>query len=262
MDNSPVWDDALRAVEPGPSVAHLRRDTGFAATDHRPTGPEYDRYINLLIRFRDTGYRADRLFDISPFRVADVGFNAILQRANQDLRFLLAATGDVAGAAEVATMEQKTAAAIARCWDEEERFFYGVDTRTSAMIRKPGIAGLLPLFADTGVTARHPRLVQRLESWLAGVAYGVPSFDPARPEFEPRRYWRGPVWLIVNWMLIDGLRRNGRADLAARIRRDSLALVERMGFAEYFNPLTGEPLGGSAFSWTAAMYLHLGAESE
>jgi hypothetical protein len=262
MDNSPVWDDALRAVEPGPSVAHLRRDTGFAAADHRPTGPEYDRYINLLIRFRDTGYRADRLFDISPFRVTDVGFNAILQRANQDLRFLLAATGDTAGAAEVATMEQKTAAALTRCWDEEEGFFYGVDTRTSAMIRKPGIAGLLPLFADTGVTARHPRLVQRLESWLAGVAYGVPSFDPARPEFEPRRYWRGPVWLIVNWMLIDGLRRNGRADLAARIRRDSLALVERMGFAEYFNPLTGEPLGGSAFSWTAAMYLHLGAESE
>jgi hypothetical protein len=39
-------------------------------------------------------------------------------------------------------------------------------------------------------------------------------------------------------------------------------LVERTGFAEYFNPLTGEPLGGSAFSWTAAIYLHLAAESE
>ena len=43
MDNSPVWDDALAAVEPGPSVAHLRKDTGFAASEHRPTGPEYDR---------------------------------------------------------------------------------------------------------------------------------------------------------------------------------------------------------------------------
>jgi glycogen debranching enzyme len=70
------------------------------------------------------------------------------------------------------------------------------------------------------------------------------------------------VWLIMNWMLIDGLRRSGRADLATRLRHDSLALVERTGFAEYFNPLTGEPLGGSAFSWTAAIYLHLAAESE
>jgi len=63
----------------------------------------------------------------------------------------------------------------------------------------------------------------------------------------------------VNWMLIDGLRRNGHADLAERIRRDSLALVKRAGFAEYFNPLTGDALGGSRFSWTAAMYLHLAA---
>ena len=88
MDNSPLWDDALSAVDPGPSVAHLRKDTGFAAADERPTAPEYDRYINLVIRFRDNGYRADRLYDISPFRVADIGFNAILQRANRDLRFL------------------------------------------------------------------------------------------------------------------------------------------------------------------------------
>jgi glycogen debranching enzyme len=66
----------------------------------------------------------------------------------------------------------------------------------------------------------------------------VPSFDPGRPEFEPQRYWRGPVWLIVNWMLIDGLRRNGRPDLAERIRRYSLALVERSRFAEYFDPLS------------------------
>ena len=112
------------------------------------------------------------------------------------------------------------------------------------------------------MAVRHPRLVQRLESWLAPVAYGVPSFEPGRPEFEPQRYWRGPVWLIMNWMLIDGLRRSGRADLATRLRHDSLALVERMGFAEYFNPLTGESLGGSAFSWTAAIYLHLAAGSE
>jgi glycogen debranching enzyme len=193
--------------------------------------------------------------------VADIGFNAILKRANQDLSLLLAATGDVAGAAEVATTAQKTSAAIERCWQEEDGFFYGVDTHTGKLIRKPGVAGLLPLFADAGVATRHPRLVQRLESWLARVAYGVPSFEPGRPEFEPQRYWRGPVWLIVNWMLIDGLRHNGRADLAERIRRDSLTLVERAGFAEYFNPLTGESLGGSNFSWTAAMYLHLAGDS-
>ena len=262
MDNSPVWDDALNAVEPGPSVAHLRKDTGFAAADQRPTAPEYDRYINLVIRFRDVGYRLDRLYDISPFRAADIGFNAILQRANQDLLFLLAVSSDAAGATEIAVMERATGDAILRCWHAEDGFFYSVDARSGAVIRKPGIGGLLPLFADAAIAARYPRLVQRLESWLNDVTFAVPSFDPRRLEFEPRRYWRGPVWLIANWMLIDGLRRNGRPDLAERIRCDSLALVERAGFAEYFDPLTGEPLGGSRFSWTAAMYLHLSADTE
>ena len=262
MDNSPLWDDALNAVEPGRPVAHLRKDIGFAAAEHRPTGPQYDRYINLVIKLRHDGYRPDRVYDVAPFRVADIGFNAILQRANQDLRLLLAAVGDGAGAGEVAAMEKSTAAAIAQCWHEEDGFFYGLDTRTGATIRKPGIQGLLPLFADAGMATRHPRLVERLESWLARVAYGAPSFEPGRPEFEPQRYWRGPVWLIVNWMLVDGLRHNGLADLARRIRRDSLALVEHAGFAEYFNPLTGEPLGGSGFSWTAAMYLVLAADTE
>ena len=83
----------------------------------------------------------------------------------------------------------------------------------------------------------------------------VPSTDPASPLFEPRRYWRGPVWLIVNWMIADGLAAHGRADLADRLREDALELVRRHGFFEYFDPINGEGLGGANFTWTAATTL-------
>jgi hypothetical protein len=33
--------------------------------------------------------------------------------------------------------------------------------------------------------------------------------------------------------------------------------VERSGFAEYYAPSTGEPLGSGAFSWSAALTLDL-----
>jgi hypothetical protein len=257
MDNSPVWDAALARVEPGPSVAHLRKDTGFADARVRPTGAEYDRYINLVLLFRSHGYAADRLYDISPFRVADVGFNAILQRANHDLLFLLEKTGDTAGAAEVAGMIERTAAALEGRWNTRDGFYYSLDTRSGETIAQPGIGGLLPLYADPDAASRHPEMIGHLERWLDRISFGVPSFDPERPEFEPERYWRGPVWLVVNWMLIDGLRRNGQADLADRIRRHSLSLVERAGFSEYYDPRNGNGLGGQEFSWTAAMYLLL-----
>ena len=32
----------------------------------------------------------------------------------------------------------------------------------------------------------------------------------------------------------------------------------RAGFCEYFDPTTGEGLGGDTFSWTAAAYMVLG----
>ena len=37
--------------------------------------------------------------------------------------------------------------------------------------------------------------------------------------------------------------------------RSVLELIERSGFAEYYDPVTGAPLGGGRFSWTAAMVL-------
>jgi glycogen debranching enzyme len=93
--------------------------------------------------------------------------------------------------------------------------------------------------------------------WLGEVRIGLPTVPRSSPEFEAKRYWRGSVWAIVNWLLILGLSRNGRADLAARLRADTLAAIERAGFAENFDPLTGEGGGGSSFSWTAAAYLVL-----
>ena len=55
---------------------------------------------------------------------------------------------------------------------------------------------------------------------IAAVACVVPG-RPTRP---------------VNWLLILGLSRNGRPDLAERLRADTLAAIERAGFAERFIP--------------------------
>lgn len=257
MDNSPIWDDALAAVPPGASVANLRKDTGFADSSVRPTSAEYDRYINLVITYRNENYDADKLFDLAPFRVCDIGFNAILQRANHDLRYLLEVVGDHSGCAEVDAMISKAAAAIERCWDKDDQFYYSFDSRANTFIKKPGIAGLLPLYADPDTARRHPEVIQHLQRWLSDVQVGVPSFDPRRPEFESKRYWRGPVWLVVNWMLLDGLKNNAQPELAARIRKSSIDVVVKSGFHEYFDPISEAGLGGTDFSWTAAMVLFL-----
>jgi glycogen debranching enzyme len=101
------------------------------------------------------------------------------------------------------------------------------------------------------------RLVATIRRWRSKVAFGVPSHDPSDPRFEPRRYWRGPCWLVVNHMLADGLRRSGREEAAAEVAADSLGLIEKSGFAEYYDPTDGKALGGRHFTWTAAMVIEL-----
>jgi hypothetical protein len=50
-------------------------------------------------------------------------------------------------------------------------------------------------------------------------------------------------------------RPRGQTDAAEAITRASLDLIRTSGFAEYYDPHTGEPLGGGRFTWTAAMVL-------
>ncbi|CAF4937469.1 unnamed protein product, partial [Rotaria sp. Silwood1] len=80
---------------------------------------------------------------------------------------------------------------------------------------------------------------------------------PFSSDFESKRYWRGPVWAIINWLIADGLRKNQLIELAAIIEGQTINAIERAGFCEYFDPITGEGLGGNKFSWTAAAYLVL-----
>ena len=82
-----------------------------------------------------------------------------------------------------------------------------------------------------------------------------PSTSPDEPGFRPRSYWRGPVWPVANWLLWWSLLRAGEPERAARIRRASLDQIDEGGFAEYFEPFTGEALGSEDQSWTAAVVL-------
>jgi glycogen debranching enzyme len=82
-----------------------------------------------------------------------------------------------------------------------------------------------------------------------------PSASPSEARFHPRNYWRGPVWPVVSWLLWRSLVRAAELEHAERIRRVALAQLAEGGFAEYFEPFTGEPLGSSDQSWTAAVAL-------
>jgi glycogen debranching enzyme len=129
-----------------------------------------------------------------------------------------------------------------------------LDRIAGRQVQSPSLGGLIPLFAPIPPD-RAATLGDTLRAIGERVRYLVPSHDPRDRNFDVRRYWRGPAWHVCNYLIVDGLQRAGMAGLADRIVADSLALIERSGFAEYYDPTDGAPLGGGHFSWTAAIVL-------
>lgn len=256
-DNSIDWDAALARVPTDGIDAYQRRDTQHVDASQRPLKAEYDRYLWLVQCFRELGWDNAKLHDASPFKVVDPGFNAILIRSDSDLADLADSLGETALATEARTRVERARRAFPTLWSEKHGQFCCLDRATGELVDSASVGGLLPVFAALGTQEQQRLIAGRIAAWRDKTMLGIASHDPADPRFEPRRYWRGPAWLVVNYMIADGLDRCGLAEAAAQVRADSLACIETGGFAEYYDVKTGDGLGGDSFTWTAAMVVEL-----
>jgi glycogen debranching enzyme len=257
-DNSPAWDEALARVPTTTTTVIRRKDTGHVDASMRPRDEDYQRFIHLVDVYRDCEWDPKRQWAKAPFKVADVQMTAILARATVDLIHLAETLGTEKDKAELAQMHRRLIDGLARRWRPNLSRFVSLDLISGIDIETPTQAGFIPLVAVTLDGVQQSAVTAEIERWLDGMVVGVPSAPRFSPAFEPKRYWRGPVWAVINWLIADGLRTNGGDDLARRIEQATVRAIENAGFCEYFDPTTGEGLGGDTFSWTAAAYLVLG----
>jgi len=260
MDNSPLWDASLQRIQPRPDEvpAYRRVDTTIVDAADRPTNAEYDRYMYLVKLFADRDYDEARIYPDCPYLIQDILFNALLCQSNRDLAEIARLLGE--DPTPFTTWAERTAAALnATCWDEAHGIYVEYDRAAGAPIPVHVAGGFVPLYAGIPSAEQARRMYGYLNSPsfcdLDEECYPVPSYDRQAPGYSPNRYWRGPVWLNVDWLLYHGLRRYGFDDYAARIRQAMIELVRQHGFYEYFNPQTGQGHGTEQFSWTAALLI-------
>jgi hypothetical protein len=254
-DNSPEWDVPGEPIDITGVGEYTRRDTGHLDAKMRPTKLEYDRYVALVQYGRAQGWDHAKIATGNPFQVADVGMSMILLRAHRDLLVLAEGLSRHSEAEELRAMIARAEAGIGWLWDDSKHTWCSRDVLTGRFSGFVTSASFLSFYAGLSDPARDAAMLAHLARIGERAPYLMPSLDPDDPGFQMIRYWRGPVWAVVNFMIGTGLTECGYELEGARVRRDTLNLIERNGFYEAFSPVDGTGSGGDDFSWTAAIWL-------
>jgi glycogen debranching enzyme len=203
------------------------------------------------------GYDLSRIRTQSRFLVKDAGFNAIYAVDLECMERLAAVVGD--DPQVFVERRARLAASMQRMmYDEEDAAFYDLQEPGSRKLRIRTPTLFFPLAIrdiDAGIAkavlAAHFDHADEFAAPFAvpSVALDDPAFFPGETPF----IWRGGMWALINWFLFHALLKRGLDEHAHRLRAALSAAVDKSGFREHYNPLTGDGLGARNFTWSGLL---------
>jgi hypothetical protein len=213
-------------------------------------------YFALVERSRRAGYRAATLARSGDLHVEDVLVNVAYVLGMESLARMSGEAGDGRWTRRA---RATTEALLTRCYDEQSALFYDLAGRDERRLTISTWSALAPI-ALAGV----PEYVRRrvIESHLLHpdryrAPTGIPSVSMDEASFIPRfdmwRTWRGPAWMASSWLLVPPMRELGYLDEADRVVSSLAEAVEREGWREYYNPLSGHGAAAKGFGMSTLL---------
>jgi hypothetical protein len=267
LDNSLRWDEPLARIQVKDLPEYKREDTERVSSNQRPTDDDYDRYIYLVEIMKKYKYEDEKVYEKIPFKVKDIVFNSILYAANKAMLKIADIIGEDKTGIETWIQRTKGNYLSYFCPEAPESLLlYDYDLVAKKNIVKRTAASLVSLCTDL----LSQEQAEMLASWMKhshmckeNCTHDHPVFTSVSVDalqFNPLNYWRGPVWININWMLYGGMKNYGFYEDASNLKKSVIDLIKEHGFYEYFNPLSGIGLGADNFSWTASLLIDLLSE--
>ncbi|MFA4906805.1 MAG: trehalase family glycosidase [archaeon] len=149
------------------------------------------------------------------------------------LRLMAKELGDTKGEAEWTLKFNRLAKLINQyMWDEHDKFYYHVAMSDNSFkfegesLKRQEIIGFLPMWAHVATKEQAKELVKHLKNpdtfWRK---FGVPTLSASDPNYtafvDGCCRWNGPIWLLWDYMVFDGLRNYG-------YEKDARQLADKM----------------------------------
>lgn len=145
-------------------------------------------------------------------------------------------------------------------FDPNINFFCDRRLKDGSFIEEPGCEAYTPLWTQIATQAQVDSMLPLLQDTAKFSTYiPFPTIAADNPKYNPRGYWRGPIWLDQTYFAIRGLRNYGYNKLADEY---TLQVFDRLDglqggapIHENYSTHTGERLKAPHFSWSSSHLL-------
>lgn len=143
---------------------------------------------------------------------------------------------------------------LTQFWDEHSNCFIARDLQYFEPIRTgDSLLMCMPLLVGKHLPSNViDALLHALKSFEC--PFGFATENPNSPYYKYNGYWLGPVWAPTMCLLVSAIEAFDKV-WATALRTKFLHAVSVGGYAENFDPFTGEGLVDYGFAWTAAVTL-------
>lgn len=148
-------------------------------------------------------------------------------------------------------------------FDKKDGFFY--DRRLNAersYVREAGCEGYIPFWANIASKQQFAKARKLLDNKKKFSTYiPFPTIAADNPKYDPKGYWRGPIWLDQTYYGIKAYRNYGEHKKADAYTDQVFQRLQGISAGtpiyENYDTHTGKPMQASHFSWSAACLLML-----
>ncbi len=145
-----------------------------------------------------------------------------------------------------------------RMWSEADGTYWNIDSRSGKFIKIKTWTNFIPLWTKIATPGQARKMIRNhllnpAEFWSPN---GIRSLAKTEILYDPRAgYWRGPIWVLSNYLMMHGLLNYGYKSQALDLAKKTEAFLIRDfknsgGMNENYNPETGGPTAGGHFvSW-------------
>lgn len=230
-DHSPRWDDW---GAPGRTRHDYDRAARTAWNKQRMTDVTFD----------DDGAAAWS----STFVACPAGFNAYVS-------YNMAELADVLDDRSLADRAERISAAMDQhLWDAEQRLWADLPLLGGGRsVRAPISDGVMGALVTSDEQRARMALAQLTDPDRFGARFGPANVARSHPAYDPGMYWRGAAWPHLNYLFWLALLRWNRVPQARALARATHTAAMASGWAEYWNPETGEGLGAIPQSWAGVV---------